>query len=132
MLTNFYICIMLGNLLTNFWFSYILFLVFIGGILILFTYIISLINFKKNYFNKNLLWFIIFLLIIMFFFIQNITKLYKINYFIFKDYNLINWFKIFTFSLNILNIFIINFLFFILIITINFTKNFFGPLRIKF
>lgn len=131
-LQTFFICLLLGNTLVNFWFSYILFLIFVGGILILFTYIISLTISSKIFFKKkNWLIFAIRLVVMTFIFDYFNFEVQNYNH-VFRNYNILNcWYKLFIFPLNILNIFTINFLFFILVISIKFTKNFFGPLRIK-
>lgn len=127
---TFLICIFIGVSLQTFWFSYILFLVFIGGTLILFSYVISLIKSSKIYIKKN-----VNLLIGLTGRIFFIIKFKNLDLNIrdrLENYNVLNWFKLFNFPLNIINLFLINFLFFILIITVKFTKNFFGPLRSKY
>ena len=132
---TFLLVLFLGNVFQIMWFSYVLFIVYIGGILILFFYIISLINNKLFNFNKPLLLYLLrFILIYLIFFLKtkNILNFDFLNLeYKFKDFNFLNWYKLYNFYSNFLNIFIINFLFFILIITIKLTKRFFGPLRIK-
>lgn len=46
-------CLLTGVITKRFWFSYILFLIFIGGILILFIYMASLASNEKLKFNIN-------------------------------------------------------------------------------
>nr|AML26359.1 NADH dehydrogenase subunit 6 [Erotylidae sp. BMNH 1274391] len=72
-----------GLLNYNFWFSYILFLVMIGGMLILFIYMTSIISNKKFKFNSNLFLFLmmISIMLILMFIIndQYMTNPYTIN-----------------------------------------------------
>nr|YP_010743977.1 NADH dehydrogenase subunit 6 [Corigetus marmoratus]WET31980.1 NADH dehydrogenase subunit 6 [Corigetus marmoratus] len=62
-------CMILGNLNLNFWFSYILFLIMIGGMLVLFIYMTSIASDEKFNFSKMLsfmfLLFIIFCMIML-------------------------------------------------------------------
>nr|UZZ44335.1 NADH dehydrogenase subunit 6 [Psilotreta sp. XG-2021] len=51
------VSLILSTLNKNFWFSYILFLIFIGGLMILFLYITSLINNKLNLLKLKILFF---------------------------------------------------------------------------
>nr|UAM95679.1 NADH dehydrogenase subunit 6 [Coreamachilis songi] len=47
------IAILLGNTYMSFWFSYILFLIFLGGLLVLFIYVASLASNEMFYTNFN-------------------------------------------------------------------------------
>nr|YP_009555984.1 NADH dehydrogenase subunit 6 [Myllocerinus aurolineatus]QBF03601.1 NADH dehydrogenase subunit 6 [Myllocerinus aurolineatus] len=68
--SNFISSMVLGNLNINFWFSYILFLIMIGGMLVLFIYMTSIASDEKFKFSKTtsilLLMYIMFNMIIMF------------------------------------------------------------------
>lgn len=70
-------CIIIGLIRSNFWFSYILILIIIGGLLILFIYITRTASNEKFKFNKYIIFIIISLFIITIF-INNIN-LYLIN-----------------------------------------------------
>lgn len=131
------ISLIIGLLSQTFWFSYILFLVIVGGILILFIYIISLI-FNKIFIQQLSIKFYIvpFILLIRVVFLNkyynfnNIEIYIKINLFLTKESSL-NLIKLYTFPINIVNLFIINYLFFLLIVVVKITNFYQGPLRIK-
>lgn len=138
----FLIAFLIGWISQSFWFSYILFLVFIGGLLILFLYTISLIfNNKFNFKKKNLLILLNYIL-----FIITITFLYQsldiflinnndiINLDIIKSLNLensINLNKLFNYPNYIINLIIVRYLFFILVVVVKVTNFFKGPIRVK-
>lgn len=133
-----------GWLAKNFWFSYILFLVFIGGILILFIYIASISSNEKfnlsitNYI-KIFIAILIFLIIIWIlsnnFFIDLITNnnesiLLSNNIYLIKENLLINS-KIYNSPNNFITTFLINYLLLNLIIIVKITNLYEGPFRIK-
>lgn len=129
------ITIILGITSQTFWFSYILFLVIIGGILIIFIYIISLI-FNKIFLqsiDSTPLYIIIFILLIylflLFFFKINSIEIF-LNYYILNETS-INLIKLYNFPINLINLIIISYLFFILIVVVKITNFYYGPLRIK-
>jgi NADH-ubiquinone oxidoreductase chain 6 len=131
----------------TFWFSYSLFLIFIGGILILFIYITSLASnetFKLSINHKLIIfYFLIFCLIILLYYIfdfKNITiETKKINtdknsFFILKtliENNKIILNKMFNFPINITTILLVFYLFLTLIISVKITNIFKGPIRTK-
>nr|QTC30717.1 NADH dehydrogenase subunit 6 [Psyttalia concolor] len=87
--------IKLNYLLNSFWYSYILFLVMIGGLMILFMYFTSLINNQLFYLkSKNYLYlivkFLIFMMIVYFY-----MKMYNLMYI--DNFELINLNKFFKF-----------------------------------
>lgn len=97
-------------------------------------YIISLISkdlfFLKNFFYKILIFFFFSPLIILICNSELIDFLNLENEFIIKEnYLVLN--KLYRFPSNIINIFLINYLFLILLITIKITNFFFGPIRKK-
>ena len=128
----------------NFWFSYILFLIFVGGLLILFIYVISLasneiFNFSLKIFINKIFIFsssitIIFLLdfYLINFFNKNIEVLKLENTKItnFESAELIN--SIYNFPGNIITIILIIYLFLCLIGICKIINIFEGPLRPKF
>lgn len=128
----------------NFWFSYILFLIFVGGLLILFIYVISLasneiFNFSlKIFINKISLFFIfIFLLYFIDFYLLNFFnknlesfKLEDSKILTLESRELIN--KIYNFPRNIITIILIIYLFLCLIAICKIINIFEGPLRPKF
>nr|APX39820.1 NADH dehydrogenase subunit 6 [Psylliodes fusiformis] len=133
------ISLLSGLMNYNFWYSYILFLIMIGGLLILFIYMTSIASNEKFKFNKNLT--IIMMLTIMITMIMMIMDLFYFNYFmniqdnkfIFLNYNN-NWSfkKYFNYpNFNMMTMMIM-YLFITLIAIVKITNNSYGPLRQKF
>nr|YP_007890462.1 NADH dehydrogenase subunit 6 [Hebomoia glaucippe]AGG84358.1 NADH dehydrogenase subunit 6 [Hebomoia glaucippe] len=136
------ISILMGMLISTYWFSYILFLVFLGGLLVLFIYVSSIasnemlkISFKlKSLFSISLMT----IMILLFFFYK---KLYSMNSFInnemmnlnnylmFFNENKINLSKLYNNQTYFLIMMLIIYLFITLIAVIKITNIFFGPLR---
>lgn len=127
----------------RFWFSYILFLIFLGGLLVLFIYVTSLAsNEMFNFSNK-----IIFFLLIIFFLIFStfllLDKLVILNNLINQENenlnfmksfiieNSLNLNKLYIFPINLTTILLIMYLFFTLIAVVKITNIFEGPLRPK-
>nr|WRO45048.1 NADH dehydrogenase subunit 6 [Fissocantharis tridifformis] len=129
------IALITGFMSFNFWMSYLLFLIMVGGMLILFMYMTSIASNEKFYFSKNLI-LITFILMLMFFIIM-----IKFNFTIYFTKNLdskefLN-FNMYELSPNkyfinnskfILSILII-YLFITLVAIMNISSNNFGPLR---
>nr|AXS65788.1 NADH dehydrogenase subunit 6 [Cucujoidea sp. 22 KM-2017] len=117
------IALFLGKM-KNFWFSYILLLVMIGGLLILFLYMTSFVYNEKIIFSK-LNYFIIFMifftLIINYktFVYSNNTIIYSIN-------------KYFNYSFIPMFILLMFYLFIVMSAVIKITNNSRGPLRQQF
>lgn len=135
-------CFYVGLISNYFWFSYILFLVFLGGILVLFIYVISLAS--NEYFIVFRLKFLGFLLILclLFFFIimgysyfgLDVSQLIviKTNFLVFFTDDLILVFKLYNYPVNIITIFLIRYLLFVLIVVVKVTDFSYGPLRVGF
>jgi NADH-ubiquinone oxidoreductase chain 6 len=124
-----------------------LFLIFIGGILILFIYITSLasnetfkfsLKLNKFYFYLFFLFFIIIILLIFDF--KNLilnnkiinnenSPIIRFNFSIEKNIFLLN--KIYNFPINLITILLVNYLFLTLIATVKITNIFQGPIRPK-
>nr|AYM85174.1 NADH dehydrogenase subunit 6 [Galerucella sp. EMHAU-15070821] len=127
-----------GFMHMNFWFSYILFLIMIGGMLILFLYMTSIASNEKFKLNMN----IMFMLMILFFFtimlmtsdplILNLeTQMIemKLNQ---KLNHSLSMTKYFNFPNLLMLLLIINYLFLTLIAIVKITSLSYGPLRQKF
>uniref|UniRef100_A0AAU7BA18 NADH-ubiquinone oxidoreductase chain 6 n=1 Tax=Neonetus sp. TaxID=3143695 RepID=A0AAU7BA18_9ORTH len=135
------ICLLTGFISQSFWFSYILFLVFLGGMLVLFIYITSLAS--NEMFNiqiKHFVFLIIFPMTLFFFLIDpylftpsstnndmsmlmdNMTNYSEL------DFSLN---KLFNESTNIITLMLVLYLFLTLIMVVNITSIFQGPLRQK-
>lgn len=141
LLQTLFICLITGLFTKTFWFSYILFLIFLGGILVLFIYVTSLASNEIFSFSiKTLiisLIFILFTLIFLIFidnslvnniFINNeITSINEINSFIIE--NSINLNKLYNFPSNVITLLLINYLLLTLIAVVKITNIFYGPLR---
>jgi len=138
------VSLLTGSLRFNFWFSYSLFLIFIGGILILFIYMTSLASNEifKFQFNKKIITLIItitiiLLLTILFYNFTNLNliktiedkSIIEIKNLIIRNLNNLVLQKIFNFPTNLLSILLINYLFLTLIARVKITNIFKGPLR---
>nr|YP_010728538.1 NADH dehydrogenase subunit 6 [Endochironomus tendens]WEF49779.1 NADH dehydrogenase subunit 6 [Endochironomus tendens] len=136
-----------GMMTKSFWFSYSLFLIFLGGMLILFMYMTSIASneefkFKINF--KNMILMMIYTMMIMLFFIflnqnflffNNINNIEVLNLETMKMFFLENNFmlnKMYNFPMNLITIMLINYLFLTLIAVVKITNIFEGPLRPKF
>nr|WRO44816.1 NADH dehydrogenase subunit 6 [Micropodabrus oudai] len=130
------IAMITGLISFNFWMSYLLFLVMVGGMLILFMYMTSIASNEKFIFSKYL-FMIAFLMITMFSMIM-IMK-FNFNFFFVKNLDSIefNNFSMYEYSPNkyfinnskyILMMLII-YLFIALVAITNISSNNFGPLR---
>nr|QXT44846.1 NADH dehydrogenase subunit 6 [Microchironomus tabarui] len=140
------IALFTGLLTKSFWFSYSLFLIFLGGMLILFMYMTSIasnemfkisLNLKINFmfmmmFIGALLMIIIFDFKMVFFNkILNMDNLSLLEYKNFFTENNFTLNKLYNFPMNIITILLINYLFLTLIATVKITNIFEGPLRPK-
>ena len=126
----------------SYWFSYILFIVIIGGILVLFIYITRLASNEIFNFSIKISIFIITtirLIIIIYFFIDYIilTSLFKNsniiefinNILIIKNENLLRLNIIYNKPNNIITFILVNYLFLTLIAVVKITDINYGPLR---
>nr|YP_009354495.1 NADH dehydrogenase subunit 6 [Papilio protenor]ARA91071.1 NADH dehydrogenase subunit 6 [Papilio protenor]WDW20256.1 NADH dehydrogenase subunit 6 [Papilio protenor] len=137
------ICLLSGMLINSYWFSYILFLVFLGGLLVLFIYVSSVASnelFKMNFFLKNTMFFLLLMsLILSFFQMYNLNWLNfsfnnemknMTNFFIFfNNENKINLSKLYNKQTHLLMMMLIIYLFITLVAIVKITNIFFGPLR---
>nr|YP_009441757.1 NADH dehydrogenase subunit 6 [Vincenzellus ruficollis]AOY39302.1 NADH dehydrogenase subunit 6 [Vincenzellus ruficollis] len=128
------ISLITGNFFINYWFSYILFLIMIGGMLILFIYMTSIASNEKFSFKYKILFPLTsFLIIIMFpliFFYLNLNIMNNENM-IFNQLLLMNSSlnKFFSYPLMLILFFIIIYLFITLIAVVKITNFNIGPLR---
>nr|AML26518.1 NADH dehydrogenase subunit 6 [Staphylinidae sp. BMNH 1274674] len=126
-----------GQLTMNFWFSYILFLIMIGGMLVIFIYMTSIAS-NESFNFSNTLFFI--MLILFIFFIMSIS-LFD-NFYIFMISNLsetlfiknnnFNLMKYFNYPPMIMILMMMIYLFITLIAIVKITLIEYGPLRQKF
>nr|YP_009144703.1 NADH dehydrogenase subunit 6 [Hasora anura]AKJ77224.1 NADH dehydrogenase subunit 6 [Hasora anura] len=141
------ICMLSGMLINTYWFSYILFLTFLGGLLVLFIYVSSIASnelFKMSFINN-----FIFLTMITIIISLSLMNMYNLNWMnlSFNNYELNNFFNYFLFFNNENNInltklynkqtylfmmMMIIYLFITLIAVVKITNIFYGPLRMMF
>jgi len=139
LIQTFLICLITGSINENFWFSYIIFLVFLGGILVIFIYITSLAsNEIFNFYIK-----IAIITITIFIFTLIIYNFLNLDLFInFNNNETVNnlynistketsksIYKLYNFTTNIITIILINYLFLTLIVRVKITCFDYGPLR---
>nr|YP_010733852.1 NADH dehydrogenase subunit 6 [Atteva charopis]WEG93575.1 NADH dehydrogenase subunit 6 [Atteva charopis] len=142
LLQTFLTCLISGMMTNTYWFSYILFLTFLGGLLVLFIYVSSIASNEIFYysFNKNM-FMIIFLFIsfiLSFFFKNNLNwfnlfsneEMNKFNYnFFFNNENMINLSKLYNNQTYLIMPMLIIYLFITLIAVVKITNIFYGPIR---
>nr|YP_008816197.1 NADH dehydrogenase subunit 6 [Retinia pseudotsugaicola]AGZ92363.1 NADH dehydrogenase subunit 6 [Retinia pseudotsugaicola] len=140
---TFFMCLLTGMLINTYWFSYILFLTFLGGLLVLFIYVSSIASnelFKNNFFFNNLFFiflFMIFLISLIFifklnwmntFFNDEMSNFFNNNLF-FNNENKMNLSKLYNNQTFLMMMMMIIYLFITLIAVVKITNIFFGPLR---
>lgn len=128
------VCLISSLINETYWFSYILFLVFIGGILVLFIYVTSLVSNETFSISNNIVIISLLLLFIaqfiIFFYDNSITNEFFNNIIthINKE-NFLNLIKLFNYPTNFITILLINYLLITLIAVVKITNIFYGPLR---
>nr|YP_009236830.1 NADH dehydrogenase subunit 6 [Bematistes alcinoe]AMJ17295.1 NADH dehydrogenase subunit 6 [Bematistes alcinoe] len=143
LIQTFFICLLSGMMTCTYWFSYILFLIFAGGVLVMFIYVSSIASnelFKINFSNKSiLLFFICFFILMSYYFSNNLS--FSNFYFNNEMYNFFNMFMFsnneFNFNLSklyneqtfFLLLMLVLYLFITLIAVVKITNIFKGPLR---
>nr|YP_010491836.1 NADH dehydrogenase subunit 6 [Dinothenarus chrysocomus]UWM92622.1 NADH dehydrogenase subunit 6 [Dinothenarus chrysocomus] len=131
------IAIISGLFNINFLFSYILFLIMVGGMLVLFIYMTSIASNEKFMFSNFLFSFMIYMIILMlptyllmdnmFINMTNFSENFNLNYMYSMNLN-----KFFNYPSNIILFMMIIYLFITLIAVVKITDIKFGPLRQKF
>nr|UFZ13278.1 NADH dehydrogenase subunit 6 [Corydalus sp. 3 YLJ-2021a] len=131
------ICLSSGLLIKTFWFSYILFLIMLGGMLVLFIYMTSLasnelfsISTTQIMINSLLIIMLTLLLILDSFNSWSIMMNWDMTKFsLMINENSMDLLKLYNFPTMNLTLLLINYLFLTLIIIVKITNIFFGPLR---
>uniref|UniRef100_UPI0030FE1206 NADH dehydrogenase subunit 6 n=1 Tax=Pintara bowringi TaxID=2866487 RepID=UPI0030FE1206 len=136
------ICLISGLYLNTYWFSYILFLTFFGGLLVLFIYVSSVASnelFQFLFKNKLLMLFLLLLLFMITFILLNnnlnlIFDSFKLNKFynyiiLINNNNNINLTKLYNEQTYLLMMMMIIYLFITLVAVVKITNIFHGPLR---
>nr|YP_010729932.1 NADH dehydrogenase subunit 6 [Parnassius hardwickii]WEF74842.1 NADH dehydrogenase subunit 6 [Parnassius hardwickii] len=138
-------CLLSGMLINTYWFSYILFLVFLGGLLVLFIYVSSIASnemFFNNFYMKLILTFTFLMSIsLSYMYMYNMNWLnfmnnYEMNNFknlfiFFNNENKINLSKLYNNYTHLMMMMLIIYLFITLVAVVNITNIFFGPLRLS-
>nr|AWB98001.1 NADH dehydrogenase subunit 6 [Anopheles aff. oswaldoi A PGF-2018] len=141
LIQTFLTCLITSIYVKTFWFSYVLFLIFLGGMLILFIYVTSLSSnemFSMS-FSLTMISLLIFSIFTILFFIMDkslieqfitnmeMEKLSNLNNLI--NENILSLNKMYNFPTNLITLLLINYLFLTLLVTVKITKKFYGPLR---
>nr|YP_009630789.1 NADH dehydrogenase subunit 6 [Astictopterus jama]QBS14450.1 NADH dehydrogenase subunit 6 [Astictopterus jama] len=138
-----FICLISGLIIHTYWFSYILFLTFLGGLLVLFIYISSIAS--NELFNMSLKNYFYYMCIFILFnmtyiFINKFNEMNSLNnlnemnnffnYFIFfNNENNINLSKLYNKHNYMMMMMMIIYLFITLVAIVKITNIFYGPLR---
>nr|YP_010613560.1 NADH dehydrogenase subunit 6 [Graphium sarpedon]WAR51435.1 NADH dehydrogenase subunit 6 [Graphium sarpedon]WHN78816.1 NADH dehydrogenase subunit 6 [Graphium cloanthus] len=136
-------CMLSGMLSYSYWFSYILFLIFLGGLLVLFIYVSSIAS--NELFQYNFTLKLIFSIMLIFIFMLSIMYMYNMNwlnlFFNYEMKNLMNFFlffnnenkinlsKLYNNQTYLMMMMLIIYLFITLVAVVKITNIFFGPLR---
>nr|YP_010506482.1 NADH dehydrogenase subunit 6 [Mallota viridiflavescentis]QVL28771.1 NADH dehydrogenase subunit 6 [Mallota viridiflavescentis]UXF58148.1 NADH dehydrogenase subunit 6 [Mallota viridiflavescentis] len=135
------VCCITGLMTKSFWFSYILFLIFIGGMLVLFIYMTSLAS--NEMFSLSMKMTLIsiislFMLMTLIFFMDKMLSSFNSinnemnsisNLTSFIPENSLNLIKLYNYPSNMITILLINYLLITMIAAIKITKLFYGPIR---
>nr|UDU84784.1 NADH dehydrogenase subunit 6 [Archips betulanus] len=136
-------CLLSGMMINTYWFSYILFLTFLGGLLVLFIYVSSIASnemFKNNFFYMKIMIFCLFMIIMISLLIYNNLNLlnsffnsemeFFFNYnLFFNNENKINLSKLYNNQTFLMMMMMIIYLFIALVAVVKITNIFYGPLR---
>nr|YP_010952538.1 NADH dehydrogenase subunit 6 [Cechetra lineosa]WMQ52845.1 NADH dehydrogenase subunit 6 [Cechetra lineosa] len=136
-------CLLSGMLIKTYWFSYILFLIFLGGLLVLFIYVSSIASNEMFFSLSNnmkimIITIILFMMMTQLMFIKNLNWMNLINnlemnnffnFMFFNNENKINLNKLYNNNSSMLMLLLIIYLFITLIAIVKITNIFFGPLR---
>nr|WGC93641.1 NADH dehydrogenase subunit 6 [Pygospila tyres] len=140
-------CLISGMMMSTYWFSYILFLTFLGGLLVLFIYISSIASNEmfKISFNMKIMFFLSLSIIMIMSMLWmnnmtwmnfNINNLEMKNFFnmflFFNNENKINLSKLYNNQTFLMMMMMIIYLFITLIAVVKITNIFYGPLRSSF
>nr|YP_009050398.1 NADH dehydrogenase subunit 6 [Choaspes benjaminii]AIC37393.1 NADH dehydrogenase subunit 6 [Choaspes benjaminii] len=140
------ICLLSGMLINTYWFSYILFLTFLGGLLVLFIYVSSIASnelFKLSFINNSLMMVSMMSIIYMSIYFMynlnwmNLSNNYEMNNLLnftlfINNENNINLTKLYNKQTYFLMMMMIIYLFITLVVIVKITNIFYGPLRMVF
>nr|AVN67347.1 NADH dehydrogenase subunit 6 [Byrsotria fumigata] len=123
-----------GMLSQSFWFSYVLFLIFLGGMLVLFIYVASLASNEMFSLNIKSLLLSTISLIISFYIIKTLSSMNLQNeetksFLILSNQSTLPLIKLYNKPINVITIMLALYLLLTLIVVVNITNIFKGPLR---
>nr|YP_009695229.1 NADH dehydrogenase subunit 6 [Triops granarius]AXU40955.1 NADH dehydrogenase subunit 6 [Triops granarius] len=134
MMQSLLICLLSGSFFFNYWFSYTLFLIFLGGLLVLFNYISSLASNEMFQFNPKLMLFVTLMFSLIFITIKLFNKI-SWNELMVSNWKMILMYE--NFFINIfsnmnfqLMLFMVAYLLLCLLVVVNITKFDKSPLRL--
>nr|NP_982319.1 NADH dehydrogenase subunit 6 [Drosophila sechellia]AAF77287.1 NADH dehydrogenase subunit 6 [Drosophila sechellia]QXG19508.1 NADH dehydrogenase subunit 6 [Drosophila sechellia] len=136
-----FVCMLTGLMTKSFWYSYILFLIFLGGMLVLFIYVTSLasnemfnLSIKLTVFSSLILLFMMILSLIidktsfsLFLTNNDMQSIINMNSYFMENSLSLN--KLYNFPTNFITILLMNYLLITLIVVVKITKLFKGPIR---
>nr|AHG53580.1 NADH dehydrogenase subunit 6 [Drosophila yakuba] len=136
-----FVCLLSGLMTKSFWYSYILFLIFLGGMLVLFIYVTSLasnemfnLSIKLTLFSMFILFFMFILSMIidktsitLFLMNNEMQSIIEMNSYFTENSLSLN--KLYNFPTNFVTILLMNYLLITLIVVVKITKLFKGPIR---
>nr|YP_010240838.1 NADH dehydrogenase subunit 6 [Calohilara tibetensis]QTG40246.1 NADH dehydrogenase subunit 6 [Calohilara tibetensis] len=137
-----FICLITGLLTKSFWFSYILFLIFLGGMLVLFIYVTSLASNEMFSMSMKLMMNCLIMFLMMNMLFMMMDKMQIISFLMNNDMNSIdnmnsfinentlNLNKLYNYPTNLITLLLINYLLITLIAIVKITNVFYGPLRL--
>nr|YP_009499377.1 NADH dehydrogenase subunit 6 [Andraca olivacea]AWT58369.1 NADH dehydrogenase subunit 6 [Andraca olivacea] len=146
LMQTFNVCMLSGMMISTYWFSYILFLTFLGGLLVLFIYVSSIASNELFLMSTQMKMFIVMTLMIIFIFSYlksnlnwmnlNINNSENNNLFnlmmFFNNENKININKLYNNQMSLLMMMLMIYLFITLVAVVKITNIFHGPLRSSF
>nr|QYK91742.1 NADH dehydrogenase subunit 6 [Dacus haikouensis] len=135
------ICLLTGLMTKSFWFSYVLFLIFLGGMLVLFIYVTSLasnemfsLSMKLTLMCSGIMASLMLTSMLMdkttmSYFLTTLETQPYYNYTMFMPENTLSLYKLYNFPTNLITIMLMNYLLITLIAVVKITNLFYGPLR---
>nr|YP_009116468.2 NADH dehydrogenase subunit 6 [Trypaea australiensis]ALO20102.1 NADH dehydrogenase subunit 6 [Trypaea australiensis] len=129
------VCLSAGLLSTSYWFSYILFLVFLGGLLVLFIYVASLASNEFFSFRMEalLIFYVFVFTALVLFFLDSMGMSLSINFMgsdlLSQESDLFFSKAIYSVSVKSFTLFIVFYLLLTLFVVVEITGTYFGPLR---
>nr|AVN67708.1 NADH dehydrogenase subunit 6 [Deropeltis paulinoi] len=128
-------CMMSGLMSQSFWFSYVLFLIFLGGMLVLFIYITSLASNEMFYMSMKLMLIMMMLMILLYMLnkphmlINNMEMMINQYMYMLENETTNLLLKLYNQPTNLITIMLASYLFLTMIVVVKITNISKGPLR---